>query len=49
MQMKQIIPIFIINLFSFSAFAQNEKKSVTLKEVIVKGAKVVSNVDGQTI
>lgn len=47
--MKQIIPILIINLFSFSAFAQNEKKSVTLKEVIVKGAKVVSNVDGQTI
>ena len=47
--MKQIIPIFIITLFSFSAFAQNEKKSVTLKEVIVKGAKVVSNVDGQTI
>ncbi len=47
--MKQIIPILIITLFSFSAFAQNEKKSVTLKEVIVKGAKVVSNVDGQTI
>ena len=47
--MKQIIPILIINLFSFSAFAQNEEKSVTLEEVTVKGAKVVSNVDGQTI
>lgn len=47
--MKRIIPILILTLFSFSAFAQNEEKSVTLDEVTVKGAKVVSKVDGQTI
>lgn len=47
--MKRIIPIFFLSISSFSAFAQNEEKSVTLEEITVKGAKVVSNVDGQTI
>ena len=49
--MKRIIPILILilSLFSFSAFAQNEEKTVTLEEVTVKGAKVVSKVDGQMI
>ena len=47
--MKRIIPILFLSISSFSAFAQNEEKSVTLEEVTVKGAKVVSNVDGQTI
>lgn len=47
--MKRIIPFFILTLLSFSAFAQNEEKSVTLDEVTVKGAKVVSKVDGQMI
>lgn len=47
--MKRSIPILILALSSFSAFAQNEDKSVTLNEVTVKGAKVVNKVDGQMI
>lgn len=47
--MKRIIPILILSVSSLSVFAQNEEKSVTLDEVTVKGAKVVSKVDGQMI
>jgi len=47
--MKRIISLLILSIFSFPAFAQNEGKSVTLDEVTVKGAKVVSKVDGQMI
>ena len=47
--MKRFIPILILSISSFPALAQNEEKSVTLDEVTVKGAKVVSKVDGQTI
>lgn len=47
--MKRIFPILILSISSFTALAQNEDKSVTLDEVTVKGAKVVSKVDGQTI
>ncbi|MBQ0058232.1 MAG: hypothetical protein KBT20_11300 [Bacteroidales bacterium] len=44
--MKRIIPILILSVSAFPALAQNEEKSVTLDEVTVKGAKVVSKVDG---
>lgn len=47
--MKRIIPYLILSISSFPALAQNEDKAVTLDEVIVKGAKVVSKVDGQII
>ena len=47
--MKRIIPILILSISSFPAFAQNEEKSVILDEVTVKGAKVVSKVDGLMI
>ena len=47
--MKRIIPILFLSISSFPALAQNEEKSVTLDEVTVKGAKVVSKVDGQMI
>ena len=49
MQMKLFILFVLINLFSFSAFAQNEEKTVTLDEVVVKGAKVISKADGQML
>lgn len=42
--MKRIIPILILSVSAFPALAQNEEKSVTLDEVTVKGAKVVSKV-----
>ena len=48
--MKQLF--FLLVLFclsSLSAVAQNEDKTVTLDEVIVKAPKVVSKADGQTI
>lgn len=48
--MKQFF--FLLVLFclsSLSAVAQNEDKTVTLDEVIVKAPKVVSKADGQTI
>ncbi len=48
--MKQLFFLFVLLcLSSFSAFAQNEDKTVTLDEVIVKAPKVVSKADGQTI
>lgn len=47
--MKRIILILILSISSFPAFTQNEEQTVTLDEVIVKGAKVVSKVDGQII
>ena len=48
--MKQLIILPVLFcLASFSAVAQNEDKSVTLDEVIVKAPKVVSKADGQTI
>ena len=47
--MKLFILFILINLFSFSAFAQNEEKTVTLDEVVVKGAKVISKADGQML
>lgn len=47
--MKRIILILILSISSFPALAQNEDKAVTLDEVIVKGAKVISKVDGQII
>ena len=47
--MKLFILFVLINLFSFSAFAQNEEKTVTLDEVVVKGAKVISKADGQML
>lgn len=47
--MKRIILILILSISYFPAFTQNEEQTVTLDEVIVKGAKVVSKVDGQII
>ena len=47
--MKQFILLVLLCLSSFSAFAQNEGKTVTLDEVVVKGAKVISKADGQMI
>ncbi len=47
--MKRIILSAILPLFVFSAYAQNEEKSVTLDEVIVKSAKIVNKADGQMI
>lgn len=47
--MKRIIPILILSISSFPALAQNEDQAVILDEVTVKGAKVVSKVDGQII
>lgn len=47
--MKRIVPILILSISSFHAFAQNEEKTITLDEITVKGAKVVSKVDGQMI
>lgn len=47
--MKRIIPILFLSISSFPALDQNEEKSITLDEVTVKGAKVVSKVDGQMI
>lgn len=47
--MKRIIPILFLSISSFPALAQNEEKSVTLDEVTVIGAKIVSKVDGQMI
>lgn len=47
--MKRIISILFICLSTFSSFAQNEEKTVTLDEVTVKGAKVVDKVDGKII
>ena len=47
--MKRIISFLFIGLSPFSAFAQNEEKTVTLDEVAVKGAKVVNKVDGKII
>lgn len=47
--MKRIFPIFILSVSSFPALAQNEDQAVILDEVTVKGAKVVSKVDGQII
>lgn len=49
MQMKQFFLILILSINSFLAYAQKVEKAVTLDEVTVKGAKVVSKVDGQTI
>lgn len=47
--MKRFIFLAILAISSFSASAQNEEKTVTLDEVTVQGAKVVSKVDGQII
>lgn len=47
--MKAISSVIIGIIFSLPTFAQNEEQTVTLDEVTVKGAKVVSKVDGQTI
>lgn len=47
--MKRITLFTLLSLTTFSAFAQNDEKSVTLDEVIVKGAKVVNKVDGKLI
>lgn len=47
--MKAISSVIIGVLFSVPTFAQNEEQTVTLSEVTVKGAKVVSKVDGQMI
>lgn len=47
--MKRIIPLLFIALSPSSAFAQNTEKAVTLDEVTITGAKVVSKIDGQTI
>ncbi len=47
--MKRICCFLFLVLCSFSSFAQNNEESITLDEVTVKGAKVVSKVDGQMI
>ena len=48
--MKQLLFFLVLLcLSSFSAVAQDEDKTVTLDEVIVKAPKVVSKADGQTI
>lgn len=48
--MKTIIILFVLLCLSaFSTVAQNEDKTVTLDEVIVKAAKVISKPDGQMI
>lgn len=47
--MKRFTFPAILFLFTFSAFAQNEEKSVILDEVTINGAKVIRKVDGQII
>lgn len=47
--MKRFILILFIGISSLHAWAQNEEKTVSLSEVTVKGAKVVSKVDGLTL
>ncbi|MBR2147149.1 MAG: TonB-dependent receptor, partial [Muribaculaceae bacterium] len=47
--MKQLFLLTILCLSSFGAFAQDEDTTVTLEEVVVKGANVVSKPDGQMI
>ncbi len=48
--MKQLFILLVLFcVSSISAIAQNEDKTVTLDEVIVKAPKVVSKADGQTI
>lgn len=47
--MKRIITLSFIALSSLCAFAQNEDKTIALGEVVVKAAKVVNRIDGQTI
>ena len=47
--MKQFLLLVLLCFSSFSAFAQNEDKTVILDEVIVKGAKVISKADGQML
>ncbi len=45
-----LIAVFILSLAGLSAYAQEEKKdTVTLGEVVVKGARTVKRVDGRTI
>lgn len=47
--MKQIITILIFILSASQSIAQNGNPAVTMDEVTVKGAKIVSKVDGQMI
>ena len=48
--MKQsLFLLILLCISSFSAFAQNEDKTVTLDEVIVKAPNVISKADGQII
>ena len=47
--MKRIITFTFFVISSFSVFAQNEDKSVTINTVTIQGAKVINKIDGQTI
>lgn len=47
--MKRIYSFLFLVFSSFSLYAQNVEKSVTLDEVTIKAAKVVNKVDGQMI
>ena len=49
MQMKQIIPLLVLALSSSSVYAQNEEKTITLDEVTIEGAKVITKTDGQIV
>ena len=47
--MKQIIPLLVLALSSSSVYAQNEEKTITLDEVTIEGAKVITKTDGQIV
>lgn len=49
MQMKRNVTFLLLVVSSLCAIAQNDGKSVALDEVVVKAAKVVNKIDGQTI
>ena len=44
-----MIPLFLLLLPSYAAFAQSEEKDNALDEVVINGAKVVNRIDGKTI
>ena len=49
MQMKRNVTLLLLVVPSLCAIAQNDDKTVALGEVVVKAAKVVNKIDGQTI
>lgn len=49
MQMKREIVLPLLVFSSLCTLAQNEEKTIALNEVVIKAAKVINKIDGQTI